>query len=57
MEGMAQMFSLLKRYGSKLGILTSNDLVEKKYPLWIADIDYETIKNFCLEHKDIYIYE
>lgn len=34
----------------------SLDLVEKKYPLWIADIDYETIKNFCLEHKDIYIY-
>lgn len=34
----------------------SNELIEKKYALWIADVDYNTIKDFCLSNKKIYIY-
>lgn len=34
----------------------SGKLTQEKYTLWIADIDYDTIKKFCLLNKEIYIY-
>ncbi len=33
-----------------------NTLEEREYFLWAADIDYNIIKNFCMENKRIYIY-